>query len=311
MSRLYTIIVTYNAMKWIDKCVDCLLHSTVHTEIVVVDNCSSDETISHISSKYPCVHLILNDENNGFGQANNQGIEYAYRNGATNFFLCNQDLYVEEHALEELLRIQSRYAFSIVSPLQLNGTFTSLDGGFYNGICRGQCLSQLVNDALINKIGDYYTVDYVPAASWMISKETVESIGGFDPIFFHYGEDFHYTNRIKYHKKRIAIVPAAKVGHDRNFKGNINAFERYSPFAVLVNTYADPNDYLFLPNMNRIKANVVIVKNITKALVTFKFKKFLTLLNSYSSFQIKRISIVDGVKINRTLGCHWLSLSKD
>jgi GT2 family glycosyltransferase len=36
----------------------------------------------------------------------------------------------------------------------------------------------------------------------------------FNPFFFHYGEDNEYVNRLKYHKKKMILVPASKVVHD-------------------------------------------------------------------------------------------------
>lgn len=73
-------------MKWIDRCLSSLKSSTVPILTVVIDNCSSDSTIDYIKKNYPEVHLIINSQNKGFGQANNQGIEWAYKHGASHFF---------------------------------------------------------------------------------------------------------------------------------------------------------------------------------------------------------------------------------
>ena len=62
-NKVFTIIVTYNAMKWIKRCLDALSDSTVSTSIVVVDNASTDETIQYIRKNYPFVHIIENNAN--------------------------------------------------------------------------------------------------------------------------------------------------------------------------------------------------------------------------------------------------------
>lgn len=51
MNKMKTlaIIVTYNAMRWIDKCLDSLLTSTIPVDIFVKDNGSTDGTIDHIN----------------------------------------------------------------------------------------------------------------------------------------------------------------------------------------------------------------------------------------------------------------------
>ena len=133
--KIYCIIVTYNAIKWIDKCLNSVCNSTVKANTVVVDNCSKDDTLSHIRKQYPWVDIIENSENRGFGQANNQGIEYAYKRGATHFFLLNQDAYLFQDALSILAEIQDKYNLDVVSPIHLNGLGTKMDSGFFF-ICR-------------------------------------------------------------------------------------------------------------------------------------------------------------------------------
>src|SRR5690606_31512456 len=56
---------------------------------------------------------------------------------------------------------------------------------------------------------------FVNAAGWLLSRNILENIGGFDPIFFHYGEDDNYCQRAQYHGFKIGIVPNAFLLHDR------------------------------------------------------------------------------------------------
>ncbi len=48
-------------------------------------------------------------------------------------------------------------------------------------------------------IKDVYDFNFISAAAWLLPINTLKMIGGFDPIFFHYGEDENYCQRIKYH----------------------------------------------------------------------------------------------------------------
>lgn len=45
-------------------------------------------------------------------------------------------------------------------------------------------------------------------------KKTIETIGGFNPYFFHYGEDDEYVNRIRFHQKKVLLAPGSKAVHD-------------------------------------------------------------------------------------------------
>ena len=63
--KIYTIIVTYNATKWLDKCFSSLLASNLPTEIIVVDNLSTDDTLEQIRLKYPQAYVIEMKEMQG------------------------------------------------------------------------------------------------------------------------------------------------------------------------------------------------------------------------------------------------------
>lgn len=308
MNKIFTIIVTYNAMKWIDNCIRCLIESTVHTKIIVVDNCSTDKTVEYISTAYPNVIVIQNKQNKGFGQANNQGIELAYRNGASHFFLCNQDLYVKPNTLGNLVEIQNKYHLSVVSPVQLNGDFSSFDGGFFSSFIENNSNLDFVSDVYLDNVSDYYETAYVPAAAWMLSKETIQNIGGFDPLFFHYGEDNHYANRLKFHRKKLAVVPSAIVGHDRVFKGNIDAFKKYSPCSTLINAFADPNDPIMKLNKKRMEAIIINLRNSCLSFLRFNFKDAWLSLKSLCQFFSKLGMIKNSVIINRNINSNWLDL---
>ena len=64
--KVYTIIVTYNAMKWIERCVTSLLNSTIQTSIVIIDNCSKDETVSFVKKTYPQTTVLTQEKTLGF-----------------------------------------------------------------------------------------------------------------------------------------------------------------------------------------------------------------------------------------------------
>lgn len=75
--KVNTIIVTYNGAQWIEKCLDSLHECKVKTHILIVDNASTDNTLSIIREKYPEVELIESAKNLGFGKANNIGLRKA------------------------------------------------------------------------------------------------------------------------------------------------------------------------------------------------------------------------------------------
>lgn len=211
--KIYCIIVTFNAQNWIEKCLNSVLHSLVECTILVVDNQSTDRTSEIIKSTYPQVRLIQNNENAGFGKANNVAIKLAYDEGADYFFLLNQDAWVEPSTIGILVeKIKQHPEFGILSPLQyynkekLDHKFKSyLNGRGEDGLNQ---LSREERDTII-------PVRFVNAALWMMSRKCIETVGLFAPIFDHYGEDQNYAHRCKFHNLQLGVCLNAIGYHER------------------------------------------------------------------------------------------------
>ncbi len=217
-------------MPWIKQC----LNSCREYPVLVVDNNSSDGTVAFIKENFPEVQLLPQKENLGFGQGNNLGIRYTMDQGAEYVFLLNQDAYLQEGCLKKMVGIQKKNSdYGILSPIHLNGKGDRLDKNFSNYVAYTYN-PNFYSDYILNKpLEPIYEVPFVNAAGWLLSKDILEIVGGFDPIFFHYGEDSNYCQRAKYHGFKIGIVPTAFLQHDREDrvashieKGSPEYFER-------------------------------------------------------------------------------------
>ena len=215
--KVFIIIVTYNGMEWLPKC----LKSTTPYPVIVVDNGSSDNTVPFIEECHPEIILLKQKKNLGFGQANNMGISHALQKEADYVFLLNQDAYLKLNAIEELVEVQRQNRhFGILSPIHLNGNGEKLDENFSHYLHQ-DINKNFYSDYVLNKTKkEIYEVPFVNAAGWLISRNCLEIVGGFDPIFFHYGEDDNYCQRLKYHGIKIGVVPKTFILHDREFREN-------------------------------------------------------------------------------------------
>ncbi|MDD2494357.1 MAG: glycosyltransferase family 2 protein [Tissierellia bacterium] len=310
-TKVYCIIVTYNAMKWVDKCLGSLRESTIPIHPVIIDNSSSDETVEYISTNYPEVYLTANNKNMGFGQANNQGIEYAYKQGATHFFLLNQDAWINSNTVQNLLNVQDKYNFAITSPIHLNGKGNSLDRNYFAYTVLNTQNIEFVSDLILKSLKPYYLATRINAAAWMLPRKTIIEIGGFDPVFFHYGEDNNYCQRVKYHKGKIAFVSESFVYHDRELKGNVKVYNKNSTISSLLTQYADVRYNLLQINKLRFKFHVLNVLVAVKYLLKFKFKELGYILNGYVVFISKIPMISRSLKENRKIAPNWLNLDSN
>lgn len=216
--KVFAVIVSYNGRQWYDRCFPSLRSSEVPIQTIVVDNGSADDTIDYIENNYPEFVLIKSGKNLGFGQANNKGIRYALDNGADYILLLNQDAWIKTDTIGKLIDIHvNNPQYGILSPIHLNADETNIEKLLLNRLDDFRVTdARLFDDMHFDRLSDVYETKYVNAASWFIPRETIEKIGGFDPIFFHYGEDDNYLNRVFYHGYKVGICPRLKVVHDND-----------------------------------------------------------------------------------------------
>ena len=209
MAKVLVVIVTYNALKWIRKCLRSVEKSTLQADVLVIDNGSTDGTLPLIRTDFPHTRIIETGENLGFGAANNRGLRIAHDECYDFAYLLNQDAWLEKDTLEKLVAAH-KPDWGVLSPMQLDAhgrrdrRFDKKCGKYVDAALGGYH-----NDRLVVE------VPFVMAAHWLVSREAIATVGGFSPAFRQYGEDDNWLHRMHWHKMLCGVVPAAKAVHDR------------------------------------------------------------------------------------------------
>lgn len=218
------VIVTYNAMNWVDSCIGSIRNTNIDNNIrsvktYIIDNGSTDGTQDYIKSHYPEVILYQSDHNLGFGQGNNVGIQYAMDYDYDYVYLLNQDAWVLPDTVEKLIDINLKHPeFGVLGPFQMQANETYLDENFLKNTCSYQNNENILNDIYFGVMDDAYPVPNVMAAHWLMSKACIKKVGGFSPTFLQYGEDGNYSDRAYYHGFKIGITPSVRAVHDRELR---------------------------------------------------------------------------------------------
>ena len=206
-NTIFSVIVTFNGSTWIKSCLGSFENKH---NIIIVDNGSQDNTIDLVKNHFPEVHLIKSEVNLGFGAANNIGINYALEQGAEYVFLLNQDAWIKKGTLELLVdTLERNKEYGIISPIHLNGSGKMLDKNFgdylYNKGGR-----KFITDKILGRTSEaIIDIEFVNAAAWLLSRKCIEKVGLFDPLFFHYGEDDNYIQRVRFYSFKIGILSSA------------------------------------------------------------------------------------------------------
>ncbi len=198
------IIVNYNTAHLIQSCIDTVLEQQgVEKEIMVVDNASHDNSVAVISAYGDAVKLIANQENRGFGCANNQAALLA--RGKFLFLLNPDAVFQDTMALKQMLdfmQAEARVGLAGTQVARKKGGY-SIPQQFYPG----QRYTQVSYAKLPGNIA------WVIGASMMIRRDVFEAVKGFDEDFFLYGEEADLCLRIRKQGYEIGYNPLVMVNH--------------------------------------------------------------------------------------------------
>jgi GT2 family glycosyltransferase len=270
VKKVLVIIITYNGASYIRKCLETIQESSIDLSILVIDNGSKDETIKILENEFYGINIILNHENLGFGKANNIGLKYAIDNNFQYVFLINQDAYVSSSAIELLLKnLELHNEYAILSPMHLNTEGSSFEIKFSEYIQQPYC-ENFISDIFFNRVRPVYNSTFVNAAAWLVSVNAIKVIGGFDPIFFHYGEDVDFVQRCKYRNYKIGFCPTSVIIHDsKNTKWSDILWNKSRMITIYITEIKDVN--------GSIRSNLLIFlkrrfNEITDDLIYGRFK---------------------------------------
>ena len=78
--KILVIVVTYNGLRWLDRCLGSVRASEVPADLYVWDNDSADGSADFVAARFPEAKLTRSADNLGFAEANNMGMRYALDN---------------------------------------------------------------------------------------------------------------------------------------------------------------------------------------------------------------------------------------
>ena len=279
--KLLFVIVTYNAMPWIDNCFQSIADSksNIENDAFVIDNGSTDGTQSYLKEHFPWVIFRQSDDNIGFGKANNIGLQYAIDNKYDFVYLLNQDAWVANDCFERLiLASKANPTFGILSPSQLQADMETLDKNFSYNIRKNAVVSNIYDNLRNGDEAGIVELDYIMAAHWLLTRDCILKVGAFSPSFPHYGEDNNYCHRVLYHGLKIGVVPTAKAVHDRQYRVEPKDKKMYIGYISSIIGLSDITMPLMKPKFNIIReqcSSMVKYKSLTPIKYIFRLFKAL------------------------------------
>jgi len=239
MKHVVVSLLNYNGKKNTLDCLESLKNvkrDNFKLTIVVVDNASTDGSLKEIqNAKFKMqnhnlkVEIIGNKMNLGFSGGHNVTIRYGLENEADYVLILNNDTYVDENFLEELLKVaeeDSKIGILIPKIYFAPGFEYHKDRYSKNEIGKVFWYAGGKMD-WANVVGHHRGVDEVDEGQFdkteetelatgccmLIKKEVFKNVGLFDDKYFLYYEDSDLSIRAKSKGFKIVYVPNSIIWH--------------------------------------------------------------------------------------------------
>lgn len=207
------VIVNYNSGTYLWECVRSIAHSSYpRTELIIVDNASSDESVTKVEASFPEASIVRNPVNLGYSGGVNTGIAKAK---GEFMVIMNPDIVVDQRWLNVLVDAALRYprgAFFQPKILLmddqrvLNSAGNMIHvAGF--GVCRG------IGTLDEGRFDKEVPVCYASGACTLARVKALHEIGPMDPLFFAYGEDKDWGWRGLMMGWQSVYVPSSRILH--------------------------------------------------------------------------------------------------
>lgn len=215
---LSIIILTCNQRDYTVRCLESLnsLLADIDTEVLLIDNGSTDNTRQDVEKHFPQVRYLKLDENIGVAGGRNVGL----RNARGEYvMLLDNDTIANSKAIYGLLDyLKSHPQVGLVAPRLMSPEgelqkswkeFPGLGVKMRNVLTRGQS-SHYADEEVTFDIEPYYVI----GAAQMFQRRMIDEVGYLDESIFYGPEDADFCERIRRRGYRVVYHPDESIIHD-------------------------------------------------------------------------------------------------
>lgn len=223
MKKVAIVLLNWNGKNWLEKFIPSILEHTSHpdVELVVVDNNSTDDSLSYLSMHYPSVRQIKFSQNHGFAQGYNKALMNNLVD-ATYFVLLNTDVEVTPNWLSPLLDFMDENPHVAAAQPKVRSyhqpekfEYAGAAGGFVDSYGYPYCRGRILQSTEVDR-GQYDTpipIFWATGACMIVRPQSFKQVGGFDEEFFAHMEEIDLCWRLWRSGHQVYCVPRSTVFH--------------------------------------------------------------------------------------------------
>ena len=196
-----------------------LAHTPDYADLIIVDNGSTDDSVSFLQEHYRDVHLLAFEENLGFAGGYNRAIEEL---DYQTVILLNSDVELTSGWLNQPMQLlNSSPEIAAVQPTlraqrsPKDFEYAGAAGGFIDRLgypfCRGRIFDTIEEDR--GQYADSVDLFWASGACLIIRRAVYREVGGLDTLFFAHQEEIDLCWRLNARGWRIVSAPQSIVYH--------------------------------------------------------------------------------------------------
>ena len=217
--KIAVVILNWNGKKLLEQFLPSVVQNSPEATVYIVDNASTDDSISFVTKHFPSVQIIKNEYNFGYAQGYNE----ALNNVDTDIFaLVNSDVEVTPNWLQPILEtFKNEPNTAIVQPKILDykrkGYFeyAGAGGGFIDKygypFCRGRIFETIEKD--LGQYNDTCDIFWASGACFFIRSSVFKELNGFDGDFFAHQEEIDLCWRAINNKYSVKYNGLSSIYH--------------------------------------------------------------------------------------------------
>ena len=208
--KISIIILNWNGVKITEQCINSIKKQTFKDyEIIVVDNASTDGSISYLKNKFPKIKFIHNKQNLGYAGGNNVGIK---KTKGEWVLILNNDTILDKNFLDELWKNRGKADILGVRNYYFNerNIIWAIGSKVNKLTMRAKLIANKMKDSSrINSM----KIEHAVGSAIFVNKKVFSKIGYLNEDYFAYYEETEWQARAKKANLSISWVPSAKLWH--------------------------------------------------------------------------------------------------
>lgn len=219
MAKVAVVILNYNGRKYLEMFLGGVVQHSPAAEVIVADNCSTDDSVAYIREHHPTVRILQMKENRGFSG----GYNLALKEVDSNYYvILNSDVEVTPGWIKPVINYMDTHPdVAACQPKLLDWhqktrfEYAGAAGGFIDPLgypfCRGRIFQVLEEDR--GQYDDISDIFWASGACLFIRSRIFHEVQGFDEDYFAHMEEIDLCWRIRLTGHRICYLPSSTVYH--------------------------------------------------------------------------------------------------